>query len=386
MARSSYFIRDLCKTLGLFLLILIVLASTIDKHKVQLKKIEKEIARNKKLIAVSQKKENIALNDIDNIDQKLSVSRKKIYDLKKNLRKTRGNIDYLQKKISNLEESFSNIKDNTKTAVKNWYVLNVIFKRNNSFSINSTKDILKFKMLKNLNKKNYEFIQDVNHKKINYSDKILNYRREYNKLKKMQVLLELESQNIKSEKQLKEIYLKKIKKKKSSYKSYLISLEKKKKRIQNSIQKLLAKAAAKRKKPIVGKGILSAYRHIILNPAVGPITSKYGKFWNKEYEITIDNDGIEIDTRKENLFSPCSGTVVFADWLKGKGNVIIISYDSHLSLIYGNLDDIFVKKGEKLEKKQLIGKIDKDMNNKRILYFGTWLDSKPVNPEYIIKR
>ncbi|MCD6579573.1 peptidoglycan DD-metalloendopeptidase family protein, partial [bacterium] len=361
-------------------------SSNIDKHQTQLKKIEGEISKNKNLIKLAQKKENIALHDIDNIDQKLAVSHKKISDLKRNLRKTNGNINYLENRITGLEKKFKNIKEDTRNAVKNWYILNVLFNNNKNSTGGDIKDILKYEILQKLNEKNYDYIQNVISKKADYSDKILNYRKEYNKLKKMQALLELELQNIRSEKQLKEIYLSKIKKKKSSYKSYLLGLEKKKKRIQRDIQKLLNQVSAHRKKTVLTKGVISIYRHIIQRPVPGSITSKFGKFWNKEYEITINNDGIEIDSGSESIFAPCLGTVIFADWLKGKGNVIIISYDQHLSLIYGNLDDIFVKKGDKLEKKQLIGKIGKDMNNKRILYFGTWLDSKPVNPEYIIKR
>ena len=386
MVRRRYFIGNLYKTLILVLFIFILSASTMNKHKEQLKKIEGEITKNKQLIKAAQKKENIALHDMDNIDQKLSVSKKKISDLKRSLRKTKANIDYLHSRITGLEKNFKSIKGNTKSAVKNWYIMNILYNKSETSVPENVNDIFKFEILKRLNKKNYDYIQMVLSKKNNYSAKMLNYQLEFNKLKKMQALFELESQNIHSEKQLKKIYLSKIKKKKSSYKSYLINLEKRKRKIQKDIQTLLRRAAAKHKVNASKKGVISAYRHMISSPVDGVVTSKFGKYWNKEYEITINNDGIEINAQKDNLFSPCAGTVIFADWLKGKGNVIIISYDSHLSLIFGDLDDIFVKKGDKLEKKQLIGKIGKDTSNKRILYFGTWLDSKPVNPEYIIKR
>jgi septal ring factor EnvC (AmiA/AmiB activator) len=76
MVRFNNINKIIYKTVGILLLFLILQGSTVDQHKKELKKIETEIARNKKMIKKAAKKENITLADIEQIENELFVSQK----------------------------------------------------------------------------------------------------------------------------------------------------------------------------------------------------------------------------------------------------------------------------------------------------------------------
>ena len=119
------------------------------------------------------------------------------------------------------------------------------------------------------------------------------------------------------------------------------------------------------------QALLNNYKNSITLNIDGNIISHFGSIKNHEYQISINNDGIKYETIDDFIRSPENGNVILADWLKGKGNIVILTIDEHFAMVFANLSEIFVKKGEKVEKNDIIGKIMLDDNGRKILYFST---------------
>ncbi len=95
------------------------------------------------------------------------------------------------------------------------------------------------------------------------------------------------------------------------------------------------------------------------NPYEGKITSDFGYRRNpftgrtSEYHSGVDIRGKMRDTVR----ATANGVVAFAGYNKGYGNFVIIQHEKELQTVYGHLHSISVKRGEKIESGQMIGKL-----------------------------
>jgi septal ring factor EnvC (AmiA/AmiB activator) len=76
-----------------------------------------------------------------------------------------------------------------------------------------------------------------------------------------------------------------------------------------------------------------------------------------------------------------SGRIVFADWLRGLGNIIIIDHGSSYLSLYGHNESLFKSAGEWVEAGDIIGSIGSSGGQKNpSLYFEIREKGKPQNP------
>ncbi len=75
------------------------------------------------------------------------------------------------------------------------------------------------------------------------------------------------------------------------------------------------------------------------------------------------------------------GIVIFSGFLKYYGNVVIIKHKNDYKTIYAKLKKIYVKKGQRVKKRQIIGQT---YINKPI-YFEVRKDIRPVNVYAFLK-
>lgn len=113
----------------------------------------------------------------------------------------------------------------------------------------------------------------------------------------------------------------------------------------------------------------------------GIIISKFGKQPHPILpNIITHNTGIEFATYKgTNACAVFSGKIFKIQSIPGNNKVIIIKHGDYFT-IYTNLDDIFVKVGEKVHAKQEIGRIYTDDDGNTFLKFQIWKGINKINP------
>jgi len=120
-------------------------------------------------------------------------------------------------------------------------------------------------------------------------------------------------------------------------------------------------------------------------PVRGRITSPYGmRVLNgrKEFHAGIDIGG----PTGTNIVAAESGRVSYAGYMRGYGNVIILSHDGGYSTVYGHNSVNLVKKGQYVKKGSIIGKVGRTGNaTGSHLHFEIRLSGKPVNPLAYLK-
>lgn len=120
-------------------------------------------------------------------------------------------------------------------------------------------------------------------------------------------------------------------------------------------------------------------------PIRGRISSPYGvrvSNGRKEFHSGIDIGG----PTGTNIVAAESGRVSYTGYMRGYGNVIILSHDRGYSTVYGHNSVNLVKKGQYVKKGSIIGKVGKTGNaTGSHLHFEIRLSGKPVNPLSYLK-
>ncbi len=91
--------------------------------------------------------------------------------------------------------------------------------------------------------------------------------------------------------------------------------------------------------------------------------------------------GIEIAASEgTDVHAIHDGVVVFADTFSGFGNLVILDHGSQAFSLYGDLLDIGVKKGGRLQRGQPVGSVGPTPTGAAGLYFELRVDGQPVDP------
>ncbi len=184
----------------------------------------------------------------------------------------------------------------------------------------------------------------------------------------------------------------------STLRTQLKRQEKDKERLDAAIQHAIAEEIRKAKAKNKEKGVFS------LTPAekivssnfeknkgglpwpveTGVITSTFGKHPHPVIPgYTVNNNGIDIATGKgSNVRAVFEGEVTSVIVIPGAGKAVIIGHGAYRT-VYSNLQEVVVKKGDKVKMKQKLGSVlTNTTNNKTEAHFEIW----KISGEGVYKR
>jgi septal ring factor EnvC (AmiA/AmiB activator) len=96
----------------------------------------------------------------------------------------------------------------------------------------------------------------------------------------------------------------------------------------------------------------------------------------------VQRKGIEIRAEEGSAIrAVMAGTVVYADWLKGYGQVLILDHLNGFFSLYAHASKLLVKVGEHVPSGQVIGETgDTGLTGENTLYFELREGADPVDP------
>lgn len=103
--------------------------------------------------------------------------------------------------------------------------------------------------------------------------------------------------------------------------------------------------------------------------------------------ITIQNNGIDIQTPKgANAKAIFEGVVAGTQFIPGFQHTVIIKHGEYFT-VYSNLEEIFIKKGDRIQKGQVLGQISTNKKDKSTqIHFEVWRNKSRLNPKDWIVR
>ncbi|MDR0978321.1 MAG: peptidoglycan DD-metalloendopeptidase family protein [Endomicrobium sp.] len=114
-------------------------------------------------------------------------------------------------------------------------------------------------------------------------------------------------------------------------------------------------------------------------PVDGKVISYFGKAKHQELDTYVINNGIKISTEDfSKVKSIDTGKVVFAGSFRSYGKVVIIDHKNMTFSVYGLLNKIYVKEGQKVSQGSLIA--DTGSGKNAVLYLEIRQNNIPDNP------
>jgi septal ring factor EnvC (AmiA/AmiB activator) len=351
----------------------------------KLTEIKKKLKTKKALVKDALKKEKSVLSRIQNIDKNIRQKTKELKGFDKQISQTQTKILSLSKDINALSIKLSKrksyLKNRLKTLYKQQYggyALLLFTAKDYQDLIRKSKfiSLVAYHDSRVISKYRNE-INAINLKKENL--KLL-----YGKIETNKKNAKLKKKALQTDRRRKDKLLLTIRSKRSSYEKAIRELEDSSRKLQDMIKKLAKKKVPK---SIVGKGF-RAWKGRLPWPVSGRVVVPYGKYTDPKFKITVLRNGIEIKSAiGAKPKAVAGGRVVYADWFKGYGLLLIINHSNGYHSLYGNLTEIFHKTGDIINKGTTVGKIGKSsFLNIPTLYFEIRHKGKPVNPMKWLKK
>jgi septal ring factor EnvC (AmiA/AmiB activator) len=194
---------------------------------------------------------------------------------------------------------------------------------------------------------------------------------------------------MKSVKREKKIYLTKITHQKESYEHALQELERSASRIDSLLRELEQRRRAAAVRPPTGAIAPRGVKGALPWPADGSIVSFFGRQKHSTFNTYVQRRGIEIKTVEGSaIHAVMPGSVVYADWLKGYGLVIILDHANGFFSLYAHASKILVTVGAQVGAGQAIGETgDTGMTGENTLYFELRQGAEPLDPlQWLARR
>lgn len=91
-------------------------------------------------------------------------------------------------------------------------------------------------------------------------------------------------------------------------------------------------------------------------PTTGDLVSTFGRQEHTRYRTITFNHGVEIRAPEgQKIASVFEGVVLYADWFKGYGRLIVLDHGEGYYTVYAHAAEILVKVGDRVAKGQVIG-------------------------------
>lgn len=348
------------------------------------KKIQKDIKKHKEKLKKAERHEYSILADLEKTNQNLTMVEAELRKYRKKRREIELDIARVENEISlsrsKIEKYREWIKRRLKAMQKYGHSSDIVM------LLSSTDDVSQ--MMKRL--KNLQYI-------ILYENRVLNIYKENLKglSERERHLSMLRAKLMENEERVraKEVALIENKKAKEELLAYIrsekSSYERMLRELREASKKLLEIIRESEKAGVYSAKGFSGLKGRLPWPVKGKVALNYGLQRDPQFNTAIFRSGIFIKTGAElSAKAIHSGKVVFAEWFKGYGQLMIVNHGDGYHTLYGSLSEIFSKVGDIIKKGQIIGRVgNSGILNEPGLYFELRYKGKPLDPlQWLEKR
>lgn len=359
-----------------------VATHAVKNPKEQYQKIQKEIESHKEKLEKVKRQEHSTLEDIDRVNKRLDY-------IMAELRKQRNRIEETSSEIRRIETEKSTT-EREMDREKAWLIrkLRALQRYGKNLDVmillTSTEDVgeimRRWKYLERISIYEKRVIED-------YSRNLEQLRQQEQRLRELSERLKRDEERIRlneatllENKREKENLLASIRREKAAHEKMIRELNEASKRLLDLIREM------EERETFSAKGF-SELKGRLIWPVNGKVAIPYGSQVDPRFNTPVFRNGIYIETKEEAVRAVWGGKVVFSDWFKGYGNLVIINHGEGYHTLYGNLSETFFKAGDIIKEKEVIGKVgESGMINGPSLYFEVRYKGKPLDPLQWLKK
>ncbi len=353
------------------------------------KKIQKEIKTQKEKLKAAKRRESSILTDIENTNKQLKK-------LEEDLRKYRSSLAATESKIARVESEISQNRSAIEK-LREWIKrkLRVIHKGGRNTDI-----VMLFLSADDISHmmragKYLQLIAAYEHGLLKtYKgslEGLIEKEKQLNSLKKQLIVnrekVQREENALAEKKSQREQLLASVKKEKSANARMLREMEESSRKLLEIIRE--SERAQKEKEETFSTGTFSSLKGRLPWPVDGKIAIRYGTQKDPQFNTPIFRSGTYIRSDADATAKAVhAGKVVFAEWFKGYGQLVIVNHGDGYHTLYGSLSEIFTRVGDIIKGKQVVGRVGSSgIIDSPGLYFELRFKGKPLDPmQWLQKR
>ncbi len=346
--------------------------------------IHARIQTQKKMVKTFSQKEIDIMDELNKIDQGLNIARLKVATLSIDVTLLEKKIRQLGQDRDKLEKKILVTRKYTGKRMIALYKMNMIGRLDIAGQPSSVFDFfLQQNSMNRIINSDFQILENQNSDLAKLESIELKLRKKIQSKIILEAKLNDQILHKKKENKKKEKLLKDIHQKKKLSLAMVDSLTRAAKKLDkkvNDIQKDSIQPS--------GDDSFSNYQGRLIIPAPGKIISKFGPFQTGDYNSFTFRKGIDIKVKKgEPVKSVFKGKVMFAQWLKGYGNLIVIDHGGSYYTLYAHVEDVFKQKGEPVKSGEIIATAgDTGSIKGTYLHFEIRHHGKALNPMKWLKK
>jgi len=364
----------------------------------ELKGVKQEIKAKKQLISKTRKVEAVVSTELQEINRNLVLKESDLGRLDRDLKSVESSLERTGREIVRVTEDANRKKLEIEHRLSSLYKAGELGGLRMFFSAESFPQMAE----------NIRYMRSVldNDKKIfaDYDQKIVELRKlkldlERDATKKLRIKegIAAKKLEIEQEKNKKAAYLVKVRDDRTRFEKSLKELQANAARLQSMMERLEAlsrkRLAARHEKPgrklkplaeqppVPDRGFASQKGRMSL-PVRGEIVETYGKHKHPDFNSYTFSKGLSISAGAgSDIKTIYDGSVIFADYFKGYGNMIIIDHGGGYFSLYAHAAKILKKVGAEVARNESVATVgDTDSSKGPLLYFEIRHQGKPVDP------
>lgn len=364
----------------------------------ELSGVKREIKAKKQLITKTRKVEAVVSTELQQIERNLERKESDLIQLGRNLRGVELNLGRTGMEIQRVTEEASVKRVEIERRLSSLYKAGELGALRMFFSAESFPQLAEnIRYMKSILENDKRIFDDYNQKIEQLKSLKTDLERDALKKERIKTGIEQKKLEIEEEKNKKATYLGKVRQDRKSYETSLKELQANASRLQAMITRLNAMSRRKlpsrhRKSgeklkplaelpPVPDRGFTSQKGRMNL-PVRGEIIESYGKHKHPEFNSFTFSKGLSISASAgADIKSIYEGTVIFADYFKGFGNMIIVDHGGGYFSLYAHAARLSKKVGAEVARHEQIAVVgDVDSSKGSMLYFEIRHQGKPVDP------
>lgn len=369
--------------------------SKAEKTKQNLQELHERIESLKKELDSTEEKRTEAADELKQSEKAISETNRKLYDLNRQIRQNSKTLEYLQQQKTELESTLQQQQKLLGSQLYQQYLhgrqshMQILLQQQDPATI--ARDLQYFSYVSRARAELIQSIQGNLDKVAKLNEETTAALQQLSTLKETQ---EKERQELQSQKQERRQLLSKLSAKIKSQRGEISKLKRDEKRLSELVKKLsrvITKKPPARKDPDqpVGRnetlpsqnlsGKFASLKGKLNLPVKGDIANRFG---DERKDTGVSWKGLFIKSSEgSEVKSVAGGTVVFADWLRGFGNLMIVDHGDGYMSLYGNNQALLKNVGEEVKGGDTIAAVGNSGGNEEPgLYFELRHQSKPLDP------
>ncbi len=357
---------------GVFLLcttfsVLSEASSDIDSKLVQeearMRTLERQISEHQQRVRQMGEREQGVISRIDELDQKRKMTEQRIRVLELRNEKTKLAVEELRSEIQGTERELVSMKRVLEDRLINIYKYGGIAEFNLLLSASTAHEAMETTLLLNrIALQDEAMITDMLAKKERLGAAAAQLDAERKQLAANAAALERSRKTLREEIANSNTFLQKVRSERALHQRAVKELQDSQREIQATIMEMMRKKREAEMRPdappVTREEVPSGGKLAWPLPSRGEITSDFGMRVHPTFKTRMMHTGIDIRMPSGTpVYAAGPGEVLYAGWLRGYGQIVIIDHGKELSSVYAHLSRLAVGEGDRVRKGQNIGAV-----------------------------